>query len=84
MFQKWSSGSRLMSAATSLASGALPIGLAHDVVLQRAVKAGEPVRWSDVKIDETAQAVRVRREMEAIFRQESGLGGADQGAAAAY
>jgi predicted homoserine dehydrogenase-like protein len=75
---------RLMPAATSLAAGALPIGLAHDVVLQRSVRAGEAVRWSDVKIDEATQAVQIRREMEAIFRQEWGLAGAYPGAAAAY
>jgi predicted homoserine dehydrogenase-like protein len=57
-----------MPAADSLAVGALPIGLAHGVKLKRAVKAGAPVRWSDVEIDETVQAVRIRREMEAMFR----------------
>jgi len=75
---------KLMPASTSLAAGALPIGLAHDVVLQRSVRAGEAVRWSDVKIDETTQAAQIRREMEAIFRQEWGLAGAYPGAAATY
>ena len=59
---------KLMPAADSLGVGALPIGLAHGVKLKRAVKAGAPVRWSDAEIDETAQAVRIRREMEAMFR----------------
>ena len=62
---------RLMPAADSLRLGGLPIGLAHHVRLRNAVKAGNPVRWSDVSIDETSEAVRVRREMEAIFRGES-------------
>jgi predicted homoserine dehydrogenase-like protein len=59
---------RLMPATDSLAHGALPIGLAHGVPLRRAVKAGETVRWADVEIDETIEAVRVRREMEEMFR----------------
>jgi predicted homoserine dehydrogenase-like protein len=61
---------KLMPAADSLRLGSLPIGLAHDVRLRNAVKAGHPVRWTDVTIDETSQAVRVRREMETAFRSE--------------
>jgi predicted homoserine dehydrogenase-like protein len=75
---------RLMPAADSLAHGALPIGLAHDVTLQRPVKEGAVVSWGDVAIDESSEAVRVRREMESIFRQEWGFGGVYPGAAAAY
>ena len=52
------------------ARAALPIGLAHHVKLTQAVKAGAPVRWSDVDVDETVDAVRIRREMEAMFRAE--------------
>ena len=58
---------RLMPAADSLAAGGLPIGLAHGVRLKRAVAAGKAVGWQDVEIDETAEAVRLRREMEAAF-----------------
>ena len=59
---------KLMPASDSLGGGARPIGLAQGVKLKRAVKAGAPVRWSDVEVDETSEAVRVRREMEAMFR----------------
>jgi predicted homoserine dehydrogenase-like protein len=59
---------RLMRAADSLACGALPIGLAHGVTLIRAVAAGDVVRWSDVAIDASQEAVRVRREMEDAWR----------------
>jgi predicted homoserine dehydrogenase-like protein len=62
---------RLMPAADSLARGALPIGLAHKVTVARTVKAGTPLCWADVAADEHAEAVRVRREMEAMFRRES-------------
>ena len=61
---------KLMPAAASLAAGGLPIGLAHNMKLQRPVKAGQPVSWQDVAFDETQQAIRVRREMEAMFRSE--------------
>jgi predicted homoserine dehydrogenase-like protein len=58
---------RLMPAADSLGLGALPLGLAHQVKLLNPVKAGDPVRWSDVSIDATSDAVRLRRELEAGF-----------------
>ena len=58
---------RLMPAADSLAIGALPLGLAHDVRMVRPVAAGQPVRWSDVAIDAGGEAVKFRREMESQF-----------------
>jgi predicted homoserine dehydrogenase-like protein len=58
---------RLMPAADSLALGALPLGLAHEVRLLNPVKAGQAVRWTDVAVDAGSEAVRVRREMEAMF-----------------
>jgi predicted homoserine dehydrogenase-like protein len=58
---------RLMPAGDSLALGGLPIGLAHGVKLKAPVAAGAPVRWRDVEIDTGNEAVRLRREMEAMF-----------------
>jgi len=58
---------KLMPAADSLALGALPLGLAHGWKLVRGVAAGQPLRWSDVAIDESNSAVRARREMESAF-----------------
>ena len=58
---------KLMPARDSLLAGALPIGLAHGVTLTRSVAAGTVVRWSDVIADGGADAVRARREMEALF-----------------
>ena len=58
---------KLMPAADSLALGGLPLGLAHDVKLTNPIAVGQPLRWRDVEIDETAHAVRFRREMEAAF-----------------
>lgn len=63
---------KLMPAAESLRQGVLPIGLAHNLVLKNQVPAGKPVRWSDVDFDAGKEAIRVRREMEALFRKELG------------
>ncbi len=67
---------KLVPAADSLAQDALPIGLAHDMVLKTDVPAGHPVRWSDVAFDDGQEAIRVRRAMEDVFRGALGLGGA--------
>ena len=56
-----------LPAATSLANGLLPLGLAQNVTLKRDVPAGECLRWDDVSIDETDTIVAFRREMEAAF-----------------
>ena len=55
---------KLMTARDSAAKKALPIGLAHKVKLKRDVAEGATVSWDDVEVDETSQAVRIRREME--------------------
>ena len=56
-----------MPAAASLEMGGLPLGLAHNVTLKRDIAEGEQLGWADVDHDETSEAVRVRREMEAAF-----------------
>jgi predicted homoserine dehydrogenase-like protein len=58
---------KLCPAADSLKLGALPLGLAHGVKLVNPVAAGQAVRWSDVQIDASSEAVRFRREMEREF-----------------
>ncbi|WP_298434874.1 Gfo/Idh/MocA family oxidoreductase [uncultured Jannaschia sp.] len=58
---------KLLPARTSLERGALPIGLAHGVTLKTDVPLGQPITWADVAVDETLEAVRVRREMETRF-----------------
>jgi predicted homoserine dehydrogenase-like protein len=58
---------RLMPAADSLARDCLPLGLAHGWKVLRPIAAGQPVRWSDVAVNATEPAVRVRREMEQTF-----------------
>ena len=58
---------KLLPAATSLAQGGLPLGLAHDVKLLRAVRQGQCVSWDDVAIDTRTDAYRTRRAMEDMF-----------------
>ena len=54
-------------AAMSLKEGYLPLGLAHNVKLKRDIAEGERVKWDDVAYDAGDHAVKVRREMEAMF-----------------
>lgn len=56
-------------ADASLKEGYLPLGLAHQVKLKTDIEEGQRLKWRDVDYDPTAHAVRVRREMEAAFRQ---------------
>lgn len=54
----------LMPAGDSVALGALPVGLAHGVPLRNAVPEGQPIKWSDVRVDEDQELVKLRRAME--------------------
>ena len=58
----------LLPAATSVQIGGLPLGLAHQVKLVRAVKKGQSLCWADVAIDHNTQAYKVRQEMESMFK----------------
>ena len=54
-------------AEVSLELGGLPLGLTQNVKLVNDIDEGSGLTWADVEIDETDQAVRLRREMEAAF-----------------
>ena len=58
---------KLLPARTSLERGALPIGLAHDVTLRRAVVRDEVVGWNDVEVADFPEAATARRDMEKRF-----------------
>ena len=58
---------KLLPAATSVALGGLPLGLAHQVKVVRPVKQGQSLSWNDVAMDTTTPAYKVRREMEVLF-----------------
>ncbi len=61
---------KLLPAATSQHMGGLPLGLAHNVKLVRAVAKGQPLTWDDVAMDQNTRAYKVRREMEMLFSNE--------------
>ena len=59
---------KLMTAQDSLAFGGVPLGLCNNIKLLKPVKAGAPVKWDDVSIDENSLAVKVRKEMEKLYK----------------
>jgi len=58
---------KLLPAETSMRLGGLPLGLAHDVKVVRAVKKGQSLSWTDVAVDTSTPAYRLRRELESAF-----------------
>jgi predicted homoserine dehydrogenase-like protein len=59
---------KLVSAKHSVATGALPVALAHHVELRNDVPKGAIVGWDDVIIDDSlSQALELRRETEALL-----------------
>lgn len=61
---------KLVPAEESLRIEGLPVGLAHGFTLKKDIKQGHGLSWQDVEFDEGGQAVRIRREMEAMYRKE--------------
>ncbi|MDR2215865.1 MAG: Gfo/Idh/MocA family oxidoreductase [Nevskiaceae bacterium] len=59
---------RLMPAETSVARGALPIGLAHGVKLVKSVRRDQVITWSDVSPLPDDLTMALRRETEAMVR----------------
>nr|WP_249127702.1 Gfo/Idh/MocA family oxidoreductase [Bradyrhizobium lablabi] len=58
---------KLVPAQRSLALGGLPLGLAHQLKLERPVRKDQLLTWKDVAIDESLLAFQARKEMEAMF-----------------
>jgi predicted homoserine dehydrogenase-like protein len=58
---------KLLPAETSMSMGGLPLGLAHGIKVTRPVKKGQSLSWSDVAVDTSTDAYRIRREMESLF-----------------
>ncbi len=58
---------KLLPAATSLAIGGLPLGLAHGPRMVRPVKKGQSLSWNDVSLDTSTRAYQLRRLMEGQF-----------------
>ena len=53
-------------AKTASELNALPVGLAPGAVMVRAVRAGEIVRWQDVRLDEAQTVVKLRRMQDQL------------------
>lgn len=67
---------KLMPARRSLEIEGLPIGLAHGLTLKRDISRDEGLSWEDVEIPpKRSQAVEIRRQMEAMFRERFGENG---------
>ena len=58
---------KLLPAQRSVQTGGLPLGLAHEVKVVRAVRKGQSLCWDDVAMDVTIPAYKLRREMESLF-----------------
>jgi len=58
---------KLTPARQSLSDGGLPIGLAHNMTLRNDVQLNQPLRWKDVDVDESLDAIAFRKEMERAF-----------------
>ena len=58
---------KAIPAARSLSLKALPIGLAHNVPLKRAVKKDQIVSFDDVELSKDLDVVQVREDMEKHF-----------------
>jgi len=63
----------LFPARRSVASGYLPIGLAHGVKVNKPIAGGETIKWGDVAINGRDETVKFRLEMEAAFKKEWSL-----------
>jgi predicted homoserine dehydrogenase-like protein len=57
----------------SLELGALPMGLAHNVRLKRAIKKDQVVSYADVDLVDDRDVAAVRREMEDRFRPHKSI-----------
>jgi predicted homoserine dehydrogenase-like protein len=63
---------RQVPAEVSVAEGCLPLGLASDIRMIRNIAEGEALRWTDVVVDASSDAVKTRREMEGMFARPRG------------
>ena len=58
---------KLLPSERSLRLGGLPLGLAHNVKVLRPVSKGQSLSWTDVAMDVTTDAYKLRAEMESMF-----------------
>src|SRR5690554_6509922 len=58
---------KLLPVERSLGVGAVPLGLAHDVRLKRAVPPDTLITWDDVEIDTRTRAYALRKQLESAW-----------------
>ncbi|NYT86036.1 NAD(P)H-dependent oxidoreductase [Pollutimonas harenae] len=58
---------KLLPAQKSVSIGGLPLGLAHGIKVLCPVAKGQSLSWSDVDIDTSTPAYRIRKEMESLI-----------------
>ena len=63
---------KLQPAKVSLKAGGLPLGLAHDITVTRAVAKDRMLTWADVAMDTGTHAYRIRKELETSFADGAG------------
>jgi predicted homoserine dehydrogenase-like protein len=56
-------------ASTSIKNNYLPLGLAHNISLQKPISDGQVLTWDDVKVDSNLIAHKLRKEMESNFSE---------------
>ena len=62
---------KLVPTNTSLIGNALPIGLAEGARLVTPIPRGTVLRWQDVSLDDSSDALTLRRTMESEFRKHA-------------
>lgn len=54
------------NAATAVSEGLLPVGLAPGAVVVSSIRAGEPITYRDVQLDEASEIVSLRRLQDSL------------------
>ena len=59
---------KLIPSKTSLSIGALPIGLAHDIKLNKNINEDQIINWDDVDFNIKDETINYRKQMEKDFK----------------
>ena len=59
---------KLIPSKTSLSIGALPIGLAHDIKLNKNINEDQIINWDDVDLNIKDETINYRKQMEKDFK----------------
>ena len=59
---------KLIPSKTSLSIGALPIGLAHNIKLNKNINEDQIINWDDVDFNIKDETINYRKQMEKEFK----------------